>query len=66
LEKDDAKRIIRTQRKVRTHIGGKTYLGTVTAQYGNTDQFRFSGTEIEKGQEEITARVRAFDLQLPY
>jgi hypothetical protein len=66
LEKGDAERIVETGQKVITHLGGKTYRGRIISQYGDTDEFRFSGTEIEKDQEEITARVRASDLQLPY
>jgi len=66
LEKGDAERIVETGQEVITHLGGKTYRGRIISQHGDTDQFQFRGTEIERGQEEITARIRASDLQLPY
>ena len=64
MEEDDVKRIIGTGQEVIAHLGGKTYRGRIIFQHGNTDQFQFRGTEIEKGQETITARVRASDFRL--
>jgi len=66
LEKVEVERIVGTEREVMAYVGGKRYRGTITSQYGDEDQFHFRGTEIEKGQETINSRVRAFDLQLPY